>query len=175
MATLGNTTVNSTLTVLGNMTGTGGISVGGTDVKTKLNLIDTINTKINNICGVEYDLTNTSVTIGANYTTGTTGNVRLSGNLARVYFTGKRKSSTSGNITNEIIVTIKADTKGRVKGCYNGTGTNSTDGGVASFYTTPSVSGNTLTVPIYAAAFATSTTNTNGYFCFPISLNVAAY
>lgn len=40
MATLGNTTVNSTLTVLGNMTGTGGISVGGTDVKTKLNLIE---------------------------------------------------------------------------------------------------------------------------------------
>ena len=175
MAELLNTTVNKNLTVSGKTTATNMTINNGVNVKAKLDIIDSINSKINNICGVEYDLSNSSVTIGPNYTTGTTGNIRLSGNLARIYFVGKRKSAASGNISNELVVTIKANTGGKVKGCYNGTGTNSTDGGAASFYTTPSVSGNILTDPIYAGAVATSTKITNGYFCFPVSLNVAAY
>lgn len=176
MATLGNTTVNSTLTVLGNMTGAGGISVGGTDVKTKLNLIDTLNTRLTRIVSQTFTPT---VTYANGAWTISGASAYLVGNGLRVYFAATRSSKVSGNISNEHIGTLTINTGGRVKHASAVAFTSGTSGDVASMLvanTTTNASTGVVTVPINLNALGSDgSTSINAYFLMPCVLNTSAY
>lgn len=176
MATLSNTTVNNTLTVTGNFTGTGGISVGGVDVKTKLNLVDTLNTRLTKIIGQTFTPT---VTYANGAWTISGASAYLVGNCLRVYFAATRSSKVSGNISNEKIGTLTINTNGQVKHASAVAFTSGTSGDVASMLvanTTTNASTGVVTVPINLNALGSAgSTDINAYFLMPCVLNTAKY
>ena len=173
MATLSNTTVNNTLTATGNFTGTGGISVGGIDVKTKLNLIDTLNTRLTKIVGQTFTPT---VTKANGSWTISDASAYLVGNCLRVYFSATRSAAVSGNITNEDVVIITINTGGKVGNVFTTAVNTSSTGGNASWtFNATSTSGNITTVTVRLAAVQQSGTEFNAIALMPVRINPSAY
>lgn len=176
MAQLLNTTIKNNLTVSGAVTASSSMTANGVNIKTKLDLIDTLNTRITNIMNKTYTLTVSSPTMGGNWSSGS-ASAYLLGNALRIYFTATRKSSlAAGNNDNEVIMTLKIDTQGRIKNAHNISFVSGSTGPIATGYVNNlSIASNVLTVPIYLAANAGSLSETNAYFTIPVELNVTAY
>lgn len=176
MAQLLDTTIENDLTVTGAVTASDALTVNGIDATTKLNLIDTINTKMTNIMNKTYTLTINSSTAGSGWTVNS-ASAYLLGNALRIYFSATRSSSLSaGNNTNELIMTLKIATGGRIKNAYNISFVSGSTGPLATGYISGmSLASNVLTVPIYLAANAGALSSTNSYFIIPVILDLSAY
>lgn len=174
MATLGTTTINNTLTVAGNMNVTGTVKVVDKDVETKISLLNTLNTRLNNLVGKAISCS-VSYTNASNWTV-SEASAYLIGNAMRFYFKATRSAAISGNITNQDIATFTVNHGGRIAQCLAMNFTNGASGGMAShLFNDPSISGNNLTFKVRISAVAQSTTTTNGYAVLPVRLNTSYY
>lgn len=173
MAQLKDTTVNGTLSAT-TINVTGSASAQGTDLKTKFDLADTLNSKLTKIFGTAYTLS-TSAAKQGKWTISSTS-AYLYGNIMFVYFAGKRSAAVSGNIPNEDVVVITINTGGKVGNAFTTVGNTSATGGNASWtFNATSTSGNTTTVTVRLAAVQQSGTDFNAVALMPVRINPSAY
>ena len=119
----------------------------------------------------------TTYTTGSNYSSATGTESYLIGNNLRCYFNATRSSATStGNIANEVVCSIKVKHSGKIATAFNISVPNGATGGLASFSTTNMENDGTyLTFDISLAAVDIASTQFSTYFTIPVTLNLNAY
>ena len=114
---------------------------------------------------------------GSNYSSTKVSNVELISNTLRVFVSATRSEDTTGNITNEKVMTITLKHNGKIRNMYNISIPNGSTGATASLYTENIVyvDDNTLTFDIMLAATVTATSGFSSFFDIPVTLNLAAF
>lgn len=138
---------------------------------TKLN-----KSSLSGIYGTQHVLTSTVSTTGDNYSSVTTSDSVICGNLLRVYFSATRSSNTgTGNVSNELIATIKIDnSSGLIGNYYYMTAVSGSTGPVTTFYGKISkYENNYVYVSVYLTTIHSAAKSFNGYLWLPILLNVS--
>lgn len=118
-----------------------------------------------------------TVTKGSAWGTVTGTAYYVGGGLVQIYFKADdRTTTTSGNITNELICSFSVDTKGLIKTPSSMCFCNSDYGTVTSMATyNNAISGNTWTFDIYMAAILANRTTVSGIFYVPCELFLEAF
>lgn len=117
-----------------------------------------------------------SVTLGDNYSSGS-ATAFLIGNNLRMYMTATRNSNSStGDILNETVMTIKVNHNGKVKSMY-GTGfASATTGAPATLNAATSrADENNYNIVVRLCGVAIADNGWSGYWSVPCSLNLDAY
>lgn len=114
-------------------------------------------------------------TPGTNYSS-VSGSVQLIGSTLRIYYYATRKSSlAAGNVTNEVVFTLKI-TSDKIENIWNTSFFNGLTGPIASFYTGDiTVTDNVWTIKVYLSACGQALSATETVFLMPAQINLDAY
>ena len=119
---------------------------------------------------------NPTITKGTNYSAAS-GNAYLLGSTLKIYFTATRSSSlAAGNVTNEVICTIKINSD-KIDNIWNVSFFNGWTGPIASLYTgdiTKDENG-IWNIKIYLSASGQALSAVETTFLMPVELNLDAY
>lgn len=128
-----------------------------------------------NLYNSEHTLTVISATKGTNYTINDSGVLRI-GNILRAYYNATRSSSSgTGNIDNELIVTLKVAKPVGYKSYWSGSGQTAGTGPVTTSYANVRSDNSYIYIDIYLTATHSAVSSITGYVIIPMVLDISAY
>lgn len=117
-----------------------------------------------------------SVTAGSNYSDCSASAVLIGNNLRMTMSCTRNSAITTGNPSNETVMTIKVNHGGKIDVLYNVSFNNGATGGVATFQTTNTAnSDGTTTITVTLTAAAHAGTQWNSYWSMPVNIALAKY
>lgn len=120
-------------------------------------------------------LTVISATKGTNYTINSSAVVRF-GNILRAHYDVKRSSNSgTGNIDNELIVTLKVAKPVGYNTYWTGSGQTAGTGPVTTNYANIRHDDNYIYIDIYLTATHSAVSSITGYVLIPMALDISAY